>query len=271
MPGIQTVLTGMQTCGNVNSRRLAMLNRYKLLTQDFTTHGGTRWKGDNGEFITVRAVGTGNRLCTDDVIHFYDHPVLAVLFNSLHANIKSPVLVVIEIDSEVAHDGLKGGCKQAKIVEILKLPDITTSQKAEFAIRCAKVVYKNAEWNKWADAWLSGKNRTRIRAHKAYIAANAGAAAAANAAYAAATATATTATAATATAYADAAYVAVAAAANAAYVAATVYADAAYVAYAAANAAYAAAHAAAAAANAYKSKSISKALFITVLREMGLL
>lgn len=208
--------------------------KYKLLTQDFTTHGGARWKGDNGEFITVRAVGTGNRLCTDDVIHFYDHPVLALLFNPLHANIKSPVLVVIEIDSEVAHDGLKGGCKQAKIVEILKLPDITTSQKAEFAIRCAKVVYKNAEWNKWADAWLSGKNRTRIRAHKAYIAANAAATAAAD---------------------------------IAAYAAAYAAATAADTAYAADTAAYAAAYAADTA-NAYKSK---KTLFITVLKGMGLL
>ena len=209
--------------------------KYKFLAQDFTTHLGTRWKGDNGEFITVRAVGTGNRLCTDDVIHFYDHPVLAVLFNPLHANIKRPILAAIEIDSEVAHDGLKGGCKQAKIVEILKLPDLTTSQKAEFAIRCAKVVYKDAEWNKWADAWLSGEKHTRIRARKACIAATA-AYAAAKAAYA------------TVTAHADAAYAAAYAADTAAYAAATAAADTAR--------------------DAYKSK---KTLFRTVLFEMGLL
>lgn len=249
-------MPGMQTCGDVNNRRrLAMLNRYKLLTQDFTTHRGTRWKGDNGEFITVRAVGTGNRLCTDDVIHFYDHPVLAVLFNPLHADIKSPVLVVIEIDSEVAHDGLKGGCKQAKIVEILKLPDITPSQKVEFAIRCAKVVYKNAEWNKWADAWLSGENRTRMRAHKAYIAAN-DATSATNAAGAAAYAAAVTAKAA---AYAEAANPAAYAAATAMYVAAAAAAVA-----AAATCAVTAAYIACA----YKSK---KTLFRIVLKEMGLL
>lgn len=144
-----------------------MTIKYKLLNSDFTTHEGTRWKGDNGEFITVRAVGKGNRLCTAGVVHFYDHPVLAVLFNPLHADIKNPILAAIEIDKEVAHDGLKGGCKQAKIVEILKLPKITRAQKVEFAIRCAKKVYKNAKWNKWADAWLSGKDRTRESARVA--------------------------------------------------------------------------------------------------------
>lgn len=223
--------------------------KYKLLTQDFTTHGGTRWKNDSGAFITVKAIGQGKSLCSQDVIHFYDHPVLAVLFNPIHANLKNPVLVSIEVDEEVAHDGLKGGCKQASIVEVLKLPEVTLEQRVEFAIRCAQKSYKNEKWRNWAAAWLSGKDRSSKSAHAARVTVSDDFAFPAAAAYAPADAAA--ACAANAAANADAN-----ADANAA----------AYAAYAADAAAYAAAYAARAA-NADKSKN----LFRTVLFEMWLL
>jgi len=98
------------------------------------------------------------------------------------------------------------------------LPVITIEQRIAIAILCAKVVYKDKQWNIWADKWLNGTDRSvKTAAYAAY--ANA-AARATNAAYV---------------------YAAVYAA-NAAYaaaVAATAHAAAAY-----ANAADAAAHAA---------------------------
>ena len=83
--------------------------KYKLVDKD-----GYTQRGEAGETYWLDgtkkvAIGTGKELCTKDVIHYYDDPLLAVLFNPIHANITSPRLIEIEIDKVTNHDGLKGG------------------------------------------------------------------------------------------------------------------------------------------------------------------
>ena len=55
---------------------------YKLTDEHNKTHGGTEW----GKGVTHRAKGGGKELCTQDVIHAYKHPLLAILLNPIHAN-----------------------------------------------------------------------------------------------------------------------------------------------------------------------------------------
>ena len=133
--------------------------------------GYTR-KGQKGETYWLDgqekiATGNGNKLCTESVIHYYDHSLLAVLFNPIHANITNPRLLAIEIDKEWAHDGLKGGCKKAKFVKIVKLPEITTEQRITFAIRISLKFYRNKNYKIWAENWLNGKDRSVASAERA--------------------------------------------------------------------------------------------------------
>ena len=52
------------------------------------------------------------------------------------------------------------GYTKARLVEELPVPQISLVQRVRFAIFCVKEVYKAKKWNKWADNWLSGKDRT---------------------------------------------------------------------------------------------------------------
>ena len=151
---------------------------YKLTNQKNETANNTVW----GDGVTHVATGAGRRLCSDAVIHVYAHPLLAVLFNPLHAAIDNPKLWGCETSEPVNQDGLKIGVKSCTTIKEIPLPIITTEQKVKFAILCAKEVYKDEVWNTWADKWLSGEDRTVKAAGAAVVAVDAAARAAAVAA-----------------------------------------------------------------------------------------
>lgn len=145
--------------------------KYKLVDE----HGYTR-KGQKGETYWLDgqdkiALGHREELYTPDAIHYYDHPLLAILFNPIHAGIANPRLIVIQIDKCLARDGLKGGCKKARYIKEIDLPLIGMEQRVEFAIRISLKYYKNYAYNKWAKNWLNGKNRTAAAARDAAAAA----------------------------------------------------------------------------------------------------
>ena len=146
---------------------------YKLTDESRQTHNNTQW----GAGVTHSGTGEGE-LCGPGWIHAYTHPLLAVLLNPVHVGFKKPRLW--EAEGEVARTdhGLKVGCLSLTTLCELPLPVITTTQRVRFAILCAKEVCKNKQWNAWADAWLSGKDRTKESA-RAWEAARAWAAAAA--------------------------------------------------------------------------------------------
>ena len=112
------------------------------------------------------ATGTGG-LCTDGVIHYYDHPMLAVLFNPIHANIQPPRLIEIEIDEEKYHDSLKGGCRKASFVKELAVPEIPAEQKIAFVIKISLKYCRDADYILWANNWLNGKDRSYCAARAA--------------------------------------------------------------------------------------------------------
>jgi hypothetical protein len=138
-----------------------MTIRYKLTTQDMKTRAGfpqeIRW--EIGKWVEA----TGNMqqpLCTDAWIHWYDHPLLAVLLNSRHADIDDPRLWEIETDGEECLDGqFKGGSRRVRLMKELPLPVVTTNELIRWAILCVKQVHHGEKWNAWADDWLSGTKR----------------------------------------------------------------------------------------------------------------
>ena len=158
---------------------------YKLTTQDNRTRvdetNETLW----GENVTHKALRDGGELCSDKWIHFYTHPLLAVYFNPIHANIANPKLWECEIEGTVKSEFDKSGCKKLTTLREIPLPVITTEQRIEIAIKCSLLVYEESGYVMWAEDWLSGKDRTNA-AYAAHAAAYAAANAAANAVYAAA-------------------------------------------------------------------------------------
>ena len=133
---------------------------YKLTTQDNRTRVGKKNETLWGENITHKALWGGGELCSDKWIHFYTHPLLAVYFNPIHANIANPKLWECEIEGTVKSEFDKSGCKKLTTLREIPLPVITTEQRIEIAIKCSLLVYEESGYVMWAEDWLSGKDRT---------------------------------------------------------------------------------------------------------------
>lgn len=204
---------------------------YKLTNKDLQTHNGFQWELDKWYEIPVEK--QGNDLCTESWFHCYNHPLLAVLLNPIHADIKNPRLFEVEVEGNSKENcGLKFGFTKMRLIKEMEVPKVTTEQRIKFGILCALEVYKEDNFVRWGQDWLSSKDKTKGAAASAADAADA--ASAASAAYVAAVA----ASAANAAAYAASVANAAAVAASAVYAAyaATDAAYVAYVAYAAADA-----------------------------------
>ena len=163
------------------------MKAYKLLDQELKSHHG-QFQWEIGKTYTIEK--PGNKMCSPEVFHCYNHPLLAALFNPIHISIDNPRLFEIEVPEFVNNDKLKYASKSQKLIKELDLPVITVEQRVEFGIKIAKMVCIEPEWNSWADKWLSGEDRTKESACAARVANNsyrdANAAAACNAANAAA-------------------------------------------------------------------------------------
>ncbi len=143
-----------------------MTKLYKLTDAQGRTRAGEDNELTWAVGVTHKTAGTGTRLCSSDVIHAYEHPLLAVLLNPIHADFTSTTMRLFVAEGEVvARDGqLKCGVHALKVVEEIPVPTLTVEQRVKFAILCAKIVCKDVSWNTWADKWLSGENRSEARA-----------------------------------------------------------------------------------------------------------
>ncbi len=133
---------------------------YKLLDQElFSNNGKFQW--EIGKTYTIEK--PGNKMCSSEVFHCYNHPILAVLLNPLHGNIENPRLFEIEVPEFCNNDGLKYASKSQTLIKEIPLPDISDNQRIEFAIKVVKLVrnYNDyPEWNAWADRWLNGEDQS---------------------------------------------------------------------------------------------------------------
>jgi hypothetical protein len=169
-----------------------MIKLYKLTDKDGQTRGGMQW----GPGVSHSGTGEGE-LCGWGWIHAYEHPLIAVLMNPIHAKFQTPRLWEAEGEIAIRDGQIKCGCKTLTTIGEIPLPAITTEMRVRFAILCAKEVCADLSWNAWADRWLSGEDRSAeaawawaaaawaARAARAARAAEAAAAAAARSAYAA--------------------------------------------------------------------------------------
>src|SRR3990170_3158886 len=102
----------------------------KLTDRNNQTLNNTVW----GEGVTHIATGASSQLCTDGVIHVYDHPLKASFFNPIHANIINPILWDCTVSDVVDNDGTKIGAKTCTTVRRIPLPELTTEQQVRIAI-----------------------------------------------------------------------------------------------------------------------------------------
>jgi hypothetical protein len=130
---------------------------YKLLSKEMNSYNDTKWEIG----VPISILKEGNTMCSDEVLHCYNHPFLAAFLNPIHVNIKEPFLFEISVDEIVNTDGLKFASKSQTLLKEIPLPEISREQKIEIAIRITKTVYKNEKWNLWADKWLSGEDRSK--------------------------------------------------------------------------------------------------------------
>ena len=164
--------------------------KYKLTTQDGTTHNYYQWSLPKGEKPGDwhRTSGEGN-LCGPGWLHYYHHPLLAVLLNPIHADIQDPILWEVEVGGEQKDDaGLKGGATKMRLLKKIDLPMFSTEQRVVFGIYCALETCNDEEFVRWANGWLMGSDRSAAEAAQAAAAWTAAARAAAEAAQAAAAA-----------------------------------------------------------------------------------
>jgi hypothetical protein len=129
---------------------------YKLLSKEMSSYKDTKWEIG----IPIKIEKTGNTMCSDEVLHCYNHPLLAVFLNPIHADIKEPKLFEIKVDEIVNNDGLKFASKSQTLINEIPLPKISSEQRIEIGIKIAKTVYKDEKWNEWADKWLSGEDHS---------------------------------------------------------------------------------------------------------------
>ena len=146
-----------------------MTKLYKLTDGQGRTRAGEDNELTWAVGVAHKTAGTGTRLCTADVIHAYEHPLIAVLMNPVYANLNPAKMRLFVAEGEiVAREGqLKCGVHALKIVEEIPVPVLTTEQRVKFAILCAKCVCTDVAWNAWADKWLSGENRSEAAAWEA--------------------------------------------------------------------------------------------------------
>ena len=138
---------------------------YKLTDNIGRTRGMTQW----GNNVSHTAKGDGKELCSNGFIHYYTHPLLAVLLNPIHADFTYPKLWEAEASGEIIDEALKSVCKTLTTIKEIPLPEISGVQKIAFGILCAKEVCKDERWNSWADKWLSGKDRSNESANAAHV------------------------------------------------------------------------------------------------------
>ena len=149
------------------------MKAYKLTDENGRTGNDMQW----GEGVTHEATGTGQELCSDGWIHFYTDLLVGVFMNPRHAGFENPIAWECKTAGKELHEPLKSGCKKLTTIKQIPIPHVTPEQRVAFGILCAKQVYKDENWNIWADNWLSEKDRTKKSAYAAAYAATAYAAA----------------------------------------------------------------------------------------------
>jgi hypothetical protein len=137
----------------------------KLTDADGRTKNETQW----GVGVSHRARGDKSQeLCSGGWIHYYEHPVVAVLMNPIHGEFDNPIGWECKPGRIIKRDGqLKAGSRSLTTISRVDLPTLTTEQRVTIAIKCALSVYHSAKFSQWAEGWLAGADRSAEAARAA--------------------------------------------------------------------------------------------------------
>jgi len=131
----------------------------KLMRSNDTTMWGTRW-GDGATNTITRG---GWELCTSDLFHYYDHPLLAAFFDLMHGEYgENAILRTCKAQGRTVSDGTKRGTKILTTEDKIKLPIITIDQRVEIAVRVSLLLVQPQEYIAWANKWLDGADRCSV-------------------------------------------------------------------------------------------------------------
>ena len=146
-----------------------MAKIYKLTDENGKT--GVKFKKmlQWGVGVTHTAKGEGTRLCTADVIHAYENPLIAVFMNPIHR--KSAASLLWEAEGEVVVRAGQTQCGVKTLTTLREIPmlEITLEQRVRFAILCALEVYKEEAFACWAQKWLSDEDRSAEAAESIWL------------------------------------------------------------------------------------------------------
>ena len=139
-----------------------MTKLYKLTDEQGRTRAGEDNELTWAVGVEHKTAGTGTQLCTADVIHAYEHPLIAVLMNPVHAMLNPATMRLFVAEGEiVACEGqLKCGVFSLEIIEEIPVPVLTNEQRIRLAILSVKEVSASPVWRDWADEWLKGEDRS---------------------------------------------------------------------------------------------------------------
>ena len=130
---------------------------YKLTRQDRTTRDGFKYPPKGSRLPELDGKG---ELCSGHWYHGYAHPLLAVLNAPVHVDANYTKMIEIDVPEVYAPSQMKLGFTTGIVGKVVPLPKIALEQKRRYAIGCACSVYKDRSFRKWADGWISGKDRS---------------------------------------------------------------------------------------------------------------
>jgi hypothetical protein len=148
---------------------------FKLTDANMQTRGGCQWKLGKWNPTGVRH-GTGE-LCADGFYHAYpfldgEGGTLALLMNPEHANFSNPRLWLAETRGTIKHadDFCKLGSVEQRLIQEVPYVPLTDDDCTTLAILVAGTcdeAESDAEWEAWAEGWLSNRDRTEASADRA--------------------------------------------------------------------------------------------------------
>lgn len=105
------------------------------------------------------------------VFNVYPAPGLASFLDCVHAKLL-PNALLWECEGDVViSDGTSAGCIKLTTIRTMPVPALTTEQRVGMAIRCAMHCAlrgsKREIWAAWAEAWLTGADRSEASARTA--------------------------------------------------------------------------------------------------------
>ena len=131
---------------------------YKLTRQDRTTRDGFKYPPKGNKLPELNGEGG---LCSGGFYHGYANPLLAALHAPIHVDSDYTKMIEIEVSEVYAPNQMKLGFTTGIVGRVIPLPKITDEQRKRYTIGCVCSVYQKKFFRRWANSWISGRDRSR--------------------------------------------------------------------------------------------------------------